>query len=207
MTDPGWPPIMWLSCGVTKTPTGGGDELKPLPEGCELIMRIDGRARVSAWKKLNPLWWPLNDFERMPPAWYLPQRPLWWRAAFWWFRNPFHNVGRYVLGVCDQNYWVVITRRDGYEHVVRDDGGHEDYLVGWERGYIDLPSGARLPWLAWGSLRPIPTKFYAGWQPTGFAGLKFNGLAILASPLLLPLLLWMFWWRIISVVRGAGWRP
>lgn len=197
--DPVWSPLIQLrDAQGNRTTLVDGADLRALPRGCEILITVTGRVQVPLRKKLNPIWWVLNDWDRDPPRWYLPSRPGWYRRVYWWFRNPFHNFGRYVLGVCDRNYVMTITRRDGYQHVVHPDGGHEDYLVGWERGYISL-GRSRLPWIAWGATSPMQSKFYAGWQPTGFAGLKFNGLGMLALPLLVPLLLWMLWCRMRSL--------
>lgn len=131
-------------------------------------MRVDGRMPKPAAQKLNPLWWVVNDWDKVPPDWSLPGNSEWLRAVNWWWRNPFHNMGRYVLGVGDQNYWVHITRRDGYKTLTDSKGFSHQDLYGWEIGELVLDDGARLPWFAYGSDKAV---FYAGWQPTGFAGI------------------------------------
>lgn len=201
--DPGWPPseMLLVSADGATSPITEKESLRALPPGARVRIRVVGRTRVSVWKKINLLWWPRNDFEPEPPDWYLPDRPGWWRAVFWWFRNPFQNFGRFVLGVADRDYEAEITRRDDYRRVYDDSGGHEDRLIGWEVGEIRLPSGATLPWVAWGCLSPVSSKFYVGWQLTGFAGLKFNGLAVAAAPLAPALLAWMAYRRIAAWVR------
>ena len=75
-------------------------------------MLVHWREKIQLSKKLNLLWWCGNDWDKSPPAWSMPGCEEWLRRLNWWFRNPFHNFGRYVLGVGDQNYIVRITRRD-----------------------------------------------------------------------------------------------
>ena len=179
-------PRIWrraIATGLV-TQIDGAEALKRLPAGQDLWMRVDGRTPKPAAQKLNPLWWAVNDWDKLPPDWSLPGKPEWLRAFNWWWRNPFHNGGRYVLGVGDRNYWVHITRRDGYKALTNSEGFSYQDLYGWEIGEIILNDGAALPWFAYGSDTAV---FYAGWQPTGFAGIKFNRRALWFSPTL-PLL-------------------
>jgi hypothetical protein len=143
-----------------------------LPPGTETVMLVDWREKVQLSKKLNLLWWCGNDWDKSPPAWSMPGCEEWLRRLNWWFRNPFHNFGRYVLGVGDQNYIVRITRRD-------DQFPNGD-LKGWEIGEISLSKGRTLPWYSYGSEKFV---FYWGWQPTGFGGLKLNRWSILLAPI------------------------
>jgi hypothetical protein len=143
-----------------------------LPPGVEKLMQVDWREKIALHKKLNPLWWCSNDWDKLPPDWSMPGRPESMRKLNWWFRNPFHNFGRYVLGVGDQNYIVRITRRDGQYS--------NGELKGWEIGEIVLSGGRKLPWYAYGSEKFV---FYWGWQPVGFGGLKLNRWSLLLAPL------------------------
>jgi len=171
-------PKMWiLSKGVYREVVWG-DALRLAP-GEELYMRVDGRTPLPDKLKMNPLWWSLNDWDTTPPDWSMPDAPYWLRALNWWFRNPFHNLGRYVLGVGDQNYIVRIYQRDGYETKTNADGGVSVELVGWEKGEIILYNGTRLPWISYSSDKLL---WYWGWQPTGFAGLKINRYPAVALP-------------------------
>lgn len=193
-------PEVWIKLPTGELENVGHKALfQPLPKEHEYVLQVSGRKKISFWRKINPFWWITNDWDPVPPMWYMPLHKNLIRTVMWWFRNPFHNFGRYVLGVGDRNYKFVYTRADGYIHRINPDGGHEDVLVGWECGYIELQGGARLPWIAYGSFGPPTTKFYMGWQPTGFAGLKFNGYAILIFPLVFPLFIWMLFMRVKSV--------
>lgn len=78
-----------------------------------------------------------------------------WLAAQWWFRNPFHNLFFYVIGVADRSRTFYSTREWGSPgwtfHALR---------CGWL-------------WLPFISYRGVFV-FYAGWRPYGAFGLKFN---------------------------------
>ena len=56
--------------------------------------RVDGRVGVSILKKLNPIWWFKNDFEPVPPDWYVKQEPS-FTLLKWYLRNPFQNAESY----------------------------------------------------------------------------------------------------------------
>ena len=64
---------------------------------------VSGRVAQPTWKKLNPVWWLLNDDEPDPPDWQLPGKPYLIRQLSWYARNPLQNFGRYVIGVSDRN--------------------------------------------------------------------------------------------------------
>jgi hypothetical protein len=134
--------------------------------------QVEGRIKVSLWQKCNPLWWALNTTEQTvdDARWYLPERPYWWRWLCWnVFRNPFQNLSCFVIGVQDKNYTV--TGREPASCVQRDDlrppelGWQWCMLHGgdlwWPRPFVSY-SGKRNRW-------------YAGWQPSGFARVKVNG--------------------------------
>jgi hypothetical protein len=70
---------------------------------------VTGRVKQPIWKKLNPVWWLLNDDEPDPPDWQLPGKPYFIRQLSWYARNPFQNFGKYVFGVYDRNYSVTGT--------------------------------------------------------------------------------------------------
>lgn len=175
-------PRIWrrtIPTGVA-TEIDGTEALKLLPEGQELWMRVMAACRSRRLRSSTRFggWSTIGTRSR-------PGNSEWLRAVNWWWRNPFHNMGRYVLGVGDQNYWVHITRRDGYKTLTDSKGFSYQDLYGWEIGEFVLDDGARLPWFAYGSDKAV---FYAGWQPTGFAGIKLNrtrGLALAhaAAPL------------------------
>src|SRR6266566_8572865 len=69
--------------------------------------RVAGRTPLQpAIKKVNPIWWLLNDTSPDPPADYNPTWPWPFRKVAWLIRNPFSNAADFVVGVCDQNYSV-----------------------------------------------------------------------------------------------------
>lgn len=125
-----------------------------------------GRTRVSFWKKVNPLWWFGNDTEQTvdEATWYHPEWPHWRRWLVWnVFRNPLQNFRAFVVGVQDRNYTVV--GKAPVLTVQRDDLGE----TGWQYSLIKL--AIPLPFVSYSGKRVL---WYAGWQPSGFFGFKFN---------------------------------
>jgi hypothetical protein len=45
---------------------------------------VTGRVKQPIWKKLNPVWWLLNDDEPDPPDWQLPGKPYLIRQLSWY---------------------------------------------------------------------------------------------------------------------------
>jgi hypothetical protein len=127
---------------------------------------VSGRVEQSIWNKLNPLWWFLNDDEPDPPFWQLPGKPYLIRQVSWYLRNPLQNFGHYVLGVHDRNYTVVGTAPI-YATNWSDTGLDRQ---GWKVSMIHL-GALRLPFVSYEDEYFL---FYAGWQWSGFLGLKFN---------------------------------
>ena len=69
-----------------------------------------GRVRKPWFKKINPLWWVMNDDDPYPPGWYHPEWQSWRRWMTWHvIRNPFHNLAHYVVGVKYRNFTVIGT--------------------------------------------------------------------------------------------------
>ena len=129
---------------------------------------IVGRTLRPWYFKINPLWWFLNDDEqRVEDApWYQPEWPNWLRQIVWNVRNPLQNLRAYVIGVSDRNYEVV--GRAPVMTVQRND------LIPPERGYqwcVIRLGLLRLPFISYSGAHVV---WYAGWQPSGFFGLKFN---------------------------------
>jgi hypothetical protein len=126
---------------------------------------ITGRTRRPLRRKLNPVWWAMNDEEPWPPDWYLPGRGLVRRTVSWYLRNPLQNFGHYVIGVHDRNYQVrgpspVMT------HMWEDASPPR---TGWKWSVIRL-GWLRLPFISYSGRILL----YAGWQPNGFFGFKLN---------------------------------
>jgi hypothetical protein len=127
---------------------------------------VTGRVRQPIWKKLNPVWWFLNDDEPDPPDWQLPGKPYIIRQLSWYVRNPLQNFGKYVLGVGDRNYAVVGTK-PVYATIWSD---VDPVKTGWKVSTIRV-DGLRLPFVSYENEYLI---WYAGWQWSGFFGFKFN---------------------------------
>ncbi len=130
-------------------------------EGNRQTAAVTGRVLVSWKKKINPVWWFLNDDEPLPPADYLPSNPQWLRVLRWYVRNPFQNAGKYVFGVFDRNYTVT-----GTAPVMETTTPG----IGWKWSVIRL-NWLRLPFV---SLETSAYTFYVGWQFWGYFGIKFN---------------------------------
>ena len=126
---------------------------------------VTGRVPQPIWKKLNPVWWFLNDDEPDPPDWQLPGKPFIIRQFSWYLRNPLQNFGKYVLGVGDRNYTVVGTA-PVYATFWSD---IDPAKTGWKISTIRF-DGLRLPFVSYEDEYLI---WYAGWQWSGFFGFKF----------------------------------
>ena len=62
-------PRIWRRAMATRVATeiDGAEALKRLPAGQDLWMRVEGRMRKPAAQKFNPLWWAVNDWDKVPP--------------------------------------------------------------------------------------------------------------------------------------------
>jgi hypothetical protein len=152
-----------------------------------------GRTRVPLTKKLNPIWWFRNDLEQQLPEWYHPEWSHPRRVFYWYYlRNPLQNCRAvcgwwafaivallaylvyppaipvailFIGGVQDRNYTV--TGRVPVLTVQRNDLVPPEHGFQWCIIWLPVPrvfisySGKYFVW-------------YAGWQPHGFAGFKFN---------------------------------
>jgi hypothetical protein len=130
------------------------------------VVRVEGRQKFPLHKKLNLVWWLLNEYEPMPPDWYHPGQKLWLRLPSWYLRNPFQNAGNYVFGVCDRNFTVrglVPVMWTTYDDL-------DPPRMGLKWAVISL-GRLRLPFVSYASARFLA---YAGWQPNGFFGFKVN---------------------------------
>ena len=135
---------------------------------------------IPAWKKLDPIWWFLNDDQqRVDQApWYHPEWPEWLRIFVWnCCRNPLQNFRTYVIGVQDRSFYV--TAKSPWGTIQRNDLCTRDA----KGNIVSCQYGYQWHWL-WGGdlLFPLPfvsysgkrVVWYWGWQPGGFAGFKFN---------------------------------
>lgn len=127
--------------------------------------------RQIPWRqKFDLLWWFGNDREPVPPPWYYEQQPH-FTVLKWYLRNPLQNAGWFVFGVADRDrevygpapvdvttWWEVGVRANrkpcaGFKWCITG--------IGW----------VSLPFISYESSWVIA---YAGWQSSGFFGVKFN---------------------------------
>ena len=127
---------------------------------------IEGRQKFPPYKKLNLVWWFLNEYESTPPDWYHRGQNFWLRLLSWYIRNPFQNAGNYVFGVCDRNFTV----RGPAPAMWTTYDDLDPPRTGLKWSIISLGC-LRLPFVSYVSARFLA---YAGWQPNGFFGVKFN---------------------------------
>lgn len=130
-----------------------------------------GRSPVSTLKKINPIWWFMNDTEQTvdQAPWFQPTWPHWLRSLVWnTVRNPLQNFRAYVIGVQDKDYQV--TGKAPVMTVQRNDLTPPE--TGWQ--WCKLSGGdLRLPrWFV--SYSGSSVLWYVGWQPSGFFGIKIN---------------------------------
>lgn len=128
------------------------------------------RVKKPLWKKITGIvwWWWMNDDEQTVDQanWFHSDWPYWQRWLIWNFvRNPLQNFRAYVIGVQDRNYKV--TGKAPVLTIQRDDLSPPEtgFQWCWIRLWIPLwfvsYSGKSVVW-------------YIGWQPSGFAGIKWN---------------------------------
>jgi len=158
----------------------------------------EGRTKVSLAKKLNPLWWFMNDVEQTveQAPWYIPEKPLWWRYVMWTFvRNPLMNLHCFGFGWS----WLLVVAVVVALHFLVGaswwwllllpvfTGGVQDrnYVVTGRAPVMTVqrndlnPPETGIQWCV--SWLPLPLPFvsycgkktvaYLGWQPSGV----FNG--------------------------------
>ena len=107
-----------------------------------------------------------------------PTWPLWLRAVLWWFRNPFHNLTFYVIGISvsspsGKGVLPDTAHRWGdYPQDVFNPNG------GWNKCYTYYDGIVYLfrSYIGW-------WKFYIGWRERGNFGfrLTLNGSKILSA--------------------------
>lgn len=134
-------------------------------------VRVFGRTPIAWYWKINPVWWFLNDEDPYPNDWHKPHSPEWWRILSWYIRNPLHNFGLYVIGVCDRNYlvwghapvqwafWTDLVHVDGYPK------------SGWKLTIINPHGVFVLPGVTYSSDR---IEAAIGWRAGGRFAMKFN---------------------------------
>ena len=117
-----------------------------------------GLPKIQTGDKVNPIWWFKNVDEPQPPRDYLPHDHN--RHTKWRFRNSFHNLTFYVIGVADKK----VERTGKYPKSVMNPHGGWNFAV---TKYKFL----RLPFV---SYRHGGFEFYLGWREHGNFGTKLN---------------------------------
>jgi len=113
---------------------------------------------ISWKKKINSCWWLKNDDDPVPPAWFVKNKPHWYRMFMWYLRNPLHNFTFYVIGIADKQFESYGKRPDTV------------FVHGWDwavRKYKWL----RLPFI---SYQGHGWQFYIGWRDRGNFGVKLR---------------------------------
>jgi hypothetical protein len=129
-------------------------------------LKCEGRTRKSLSKKLNVCWWFGSEDEQRLPEWYRPEWSQWKRVLYWYvFRNPLQDFRCYVIGCQDRNY--EFTAKAPANTVQRDDLDPPEFGFQWSVIWLTVP----LPFISYSGRW---TTWYAGWQPSGIFGLKFN---------------------------------
>ena len=105
------------------------------------------------------VWWALfgneDDGYYGDDRWRAGREKTLWLAVLWWFRNPFHNLFFYVIGVADRHRTFYSSREWGSP-------GWTFHALRW--GWL---------WFPFVSYRGR-IKFYIGWRPYGAFGTKLN---------------------------------
>lgn len=122
------------------------------------------RRTPSIWRKLNPLWALFgNDDDGYfgDDRWRAGRQKTFTLAVQWWFRNPFHNLFFYVIGIADQHrtFWSRPDRSWGA-------------VDGWTFHWLRADSGWL--WFPLASYRSDRVSAYAGWRPYGAFGFKLQ---------------------------------
>lgn len=129
-----------------------------------LIETFKPRRVIPWYRKLNPLWALFgNDDDSIygDERWRAGRPKTIGLAVKWWFRNPFHNLFFYVIGVADR-------RRSFWSHPDRLWGT----VDGWTFHWLQVDG---LRWkFPFASYRSARISAYAGWRPYGAFGFKFQ---------------------------------
>lgn len=93
--------------------------------------------------------------------WRGTRNPTPWLAIVWWFRNPFHNLFFYMIGIADHPRTFYSTKEWG--------------TPGWTF-HLLRSDKYRWIWLPFASYKKAGGgfNFYAGWRPYGAFGFKLN---------------------------------
>ena len=138
-------------------------------------VEVTGRQRKRWHKKINPIWWFLNEDEQRvidgTADWYHPEWPH-WRRWFYWnvFRNPLQNFRCHVIGVQDRNYKV--TGKAPAMTIQRDDLTPAEYGLQW--AVLRIDGWLWLPFVSFAGKRLV---LQLGWalRSAAFQGYGLRG--------------------------------
>jgi len=122
---------------------------------------VTNHVTIPKGAKWNPRFWFGNLDDPLPPADYLPNDKH--RVTKWYWRNPFHNLFFYVIGLGDKTF-----KREGIapESVFHPQGGWNWAVskYGWWR----------LPFVSYEGKQGKSVHFYIGWRNRGNFGVKLT---------------------------------
>ncbi|MEO5802684.1 MAG: hypothetical protein ABIR24_04075 [Verrucomicrobiota bacterium] len=124
----------------------------------EKIAKYYPGLKPTTGQKFNPVFWFGNIDDPVPPEWYRPNKRM--RNVLWNFRNPFHNLFFYVIGIADKEF----------EIVGRFPGKISNPNGGWNWTVCKY-KWLRLPFV---SYKRGDFNFYLGWRNRGNFGMKLN---------------------------------
>jgi hypothetical protein len=124
-----------------------------------VVAHVPSEARqFSLCQELNPIWWLGNADDPAPPDWYRPGQ--FGRNVMWYFRNPFHNVNFFVIGVSDRPF--IRSGRFPRNTFNPDDGWNWSVIK-----YYRL----RFPFVSYKRNR---VRIYFGWRTGGAFGIELK---------------------------------
>ena len=124
-----------------------------------VVIHIPAEAHhFSTCQKLDPIWWLGNADDPEPPDWYRPGKAS--RNVMWYFRNPFHNLNFFVIGISDRTF----IRAGRFPKDTFNPCGGWNWSV---CKYYRL----RLPFISYSRNR---VRIYFGWRTGGAFGIELK---------------------------------
>lgn len=153
------------------------------PNTGKRFAKVSGRTRVPDSIKTRA-WMIGNDYEQKvtdaDAQWYHGTTsndpwPEYKRIMYWnYFRNPLQNARMFVWGWADRNYVVDVLEGNPDPMVVqRNDvtGADGKPELGYQKSRLTMDDGTTATFTSFCSDKLV---WYAGIQPSGFYGCKFN---------------------------------
>jgi len=112
-----------------------------------------------ALKKLNPIWWFLNDHDKKAPIDFRPGSYGILRELLWLLRNPLHNFTFFIIGISDKPF---VIRGLFPSNVFNPNGGWKYHFVIYKK--------LKLPFISYCN----KVQFYIGWRERGNFGISLR---------------------------------